>query len=239
MKPSAVCTYILVSVMAVTGSRGLAAGTPVLIEEMLGALGGRDAISELHSLAVEADCTGPDGGFRTRIESLLPGSTYFEQASNEGTTRIWSTAARTWYRDNEGSIRELGSEVRSFVRSHEFHLLLFQVDSRFTNHRAAESGVDGSECQVILMDQAETGEPASICISPADKLPLYMELNSPGAAGPVRTSFRDWRLVDGLYYFFAFTLTEGDERTFTYEYNQIEPNGVDDGRFVVPESRDR
>ncbi|MCI0658192.1 MAG: hypothetical protein L0170_14160, partial [Acidobacteria bacterium] len=107
---------------------------------MIEALGGAPAIESLTSLAVEADCTGPSGSFRTTLQSLRPGSVYFGQTSDEGTTRIWSTPGRTWTLEGEAS-KTLPEDVRRFVRGHEFHLLLFEIETRFPKREVASGEV--------------------------------------------------------------------------------------------------
>jgi hypothetical protein len=78
----------------------------------------------------------------------------------------------------------------------------------------------------------ESGHPASLCIDESDGMPVALEVNPPGAQGPIRIRFDDWREVEGIRYFHFFELTEGPERTFTYRYRSLEPNGVAADRFV-------
>ena len=210
------------------------AATQPLIDRMMTVLGGRDAIESLRSLAAEADCTGPGGEFRTRVESFRPGATYFHQVAGERTTEIWSTAERTWRRDADAGLAELGRGVRYFVRGHEFHLLLFELESRFSNHRLADATeIHGRACRRIAMED-ESGHPASICIDESDGMPIALEMNPPGAQGPIRIRFDDWREVEGIRYFHSFELTEGPARTFTYRYRSLEPDSVAADRFVPP-----
>ena len=207
-------------------------------EQLLGAaaraLGGSEALGRLRSLSVAAECTGPDGPFRTWIQSLRPDQVHFRQIAADHTTEIWSTPLKTWAMTSAGAWREIGPQMRGFVRGHEFHLLLFELESRFHNHRGGEAdSVHGQKCDRILM-QDETDQPASVCLAVEDGLPLELELNPPGAEGAVRVRFGDWDSIDGLRYFRSFTLTEGAERTFTYKYVSISPNQVTEEPFRIP-----
>lgn len=205
-----------------------------VIDQMLDALGGRAAIAELRSLAVEAECTGPGGAFRTTVDSFRPGLVYFQQDSSESTTRIWSTPERTWTRLPDDTLQNLGDPVRYFVRAHEFHFLLFEIESRFSDHRmGAVDSSDDPPCQRIDMLD-ESRQPASICIAETSGHPLWLEMNPEGAEGSVNVTFENWRSVDGLEYFSAFRLTEGAERVFTYSYQRIEPNVVAAQMWVDP-----
>ncbi|MGD8377530.1 MAG: hypothetical protein PVF68_15465 [Acidobacteriota bacterium] len=210
-----------------------AADADALIDRMMNALGGREAIGALGSLAVEADCTGPDGEFRTRVESLRPGSVYFRQAADGRVTELWSTPERTWRADPEGGTSGVDAGVRPFLRGHEFHLLLFELESRFSSHRRGDAvEVGGRSCRKVEMED-DSGHPAAVCIDESDGTPLMLEMNPEGAAGPIRIHFTDWREVEGLRYFHAFELTEGPERTFTYRYRILVPDGVDPNRFAA------
>lgn len=209
-------------------------GAQEMIDRMISTLGGRAAIGELTSLAVEADCTGPGGAFRTRVESLRPDAVYFQQHSTDGSTEIWSTADGTWTRDATKGLSKLDDGVRDFVRGHEFHLLVLELETRFSGHRLRDATPGSSaECRRIDMEDP-SGHPASACIREADGLPIWLEMNPPGAQGPIVIRFEDWREIQGIRYFHAFVLTEGAERTFTYRYRTLEPNGVAADRFARP-----
>ena len=200
---------------------------------MLEALGGAPAIASLTSLAVEADCTGPTGPFQTTVQSLRPGKVFFAQTHEAGTTRIWSTPASTWTIE-AGAQKPVPGGVRDFVRGHEFHLLLLEIESRFpTREAAGEEVVEGRTLTRISMTD-EGGHPATLLLDRETFLPRVLELHPPGAQGPIKIYFTDWRRVGDLQYFESFRLTEGPERTFTYRYTRIVPNGVEPNQFVEP-----
>jgi hypothetical protein len=222
---------VFLSAACLAARSATAEAEPVM--RMLAALGGTTAIDKLTSLSVEADCTGPSGPFRTSVQSLRPGRVYFIQTSDKGTTRIWSTPTRTWTVDG-GKVETLGEGVRAFVRGHEFHLLLFEVHSRFPKREAGGDEVlDGRAfTRVLMTDQG--GDPATLLLDKTSFLPRRLELNPPGAQGPIRIFFDDWRRIGGLLYFESFRLTEGPDRTFAYRYTKIAPNTVEASLFTEP-----
>jgi hypothetical protein len=198
---------------------------PDPIAHMTQALGGRAAIDHLRSLSVSANCAGPGGYFRTWVESWRPGRVHFRQSDGVDSVAVWSTPDSTWLSD--GSETVAGDErVRAFVRGHEFHMDLFEIDSRFSNHAVAgRDTVEGIVCTRVDMTD-EDGNPAAIFIADKTGLPRVLELNPPGAAGTVRLILDDWRKVSGLMVFFSFTMSEGPERSFVYRYTEIVPNQV-------------
>jgi hypothetical protein len=251
--PTLVSTVFRVALLLVATSGGAQGAAPwldpgldegadatVLIDRMFEALGGRDAVAELRSLETDARCSGPGGDFRTRVDSFRPGFVFFQQSAGGQTTEVWSTPERTWGGDGSSTPQDLDPGFRSFVRAHEFHLMLFELESRFTNRRlGASEAVDGEPARPLLMDD-EDGRPAVLWLRERDAQPLVLELNPPGAAGPLRITFDDWRPVGELRCFHAFTLAEGPDRAFTYAFDVVAPGRVPAERFVLhasPEHR--
>jgi hypothetical protein len=229
-------SHRLVALILLGGVSGAAQTTDAqpLIERVLDALGGREAIARLRSLSVEARCGGPGGDFVTRVDSFRPGLTYFKQTADDGEAEIWSNGEATWHRGADGGVEELPGPGRYFVRAHEFHLLLLELESRFSDHRlGAWSEVAGRRCRLIEMTD-ESGQAAALCVAESDGLPLRLEMNPQGAEGAVRITFDGWRQIGDLWFFSGFTLTEGPERTFTYAYERIDLDTVTADRFVTP-----
>lgn len=212
------------------------AGDSDPVARMTEALGGRAAIGRLESLSAAADCAGPGGHFRTWVESLRPGSVHFRQSDGTDSVAVWSTPDSTWL-SNGGDVVAGDERVRAFVRGHEFHMQLFEAETRFSGHAVAGSDtVDGHTCTLVTMKD-EAGDPAVLLLDQKTALPRMLELNPPGAAGPVRVYFDDWRRVGNLVCFFSFRMTEGPGRTFSYRYTEIIPNRVAAATFATREFR--
>ena len=228
-----VCSVLmLVSHPAVADDGALAIK---VLDRMLTALGGRDALMEVRSLSVEAECTGPDGDFQTTVKSLRLGRAYFHQTSDRGNAEIWSTPEATWMPDESGGFKTLDPGVRNLVRNHEFHLLVFDIVTRFTDHSVTSTdSIDGHSCVKVTMMDLE-GNPASLWVDTESAFPVMLEMNPPGAQGSLRIQFSDWDEVESVQYFKSFVLSEGPDRHFTYEYVTIKPNTVPKDLFDVPE----
>lgn len=197
-----------------------------LIDRLFDALGGREQINLLESLAISANCSGPDGAFQTWVQSHRPDRAYFRQKSARGEIEIWCVPGRVYTKKEDSDVQELPPAMRSFVRGHEFHLLLFELETRFSDFRLVGEGVfEGETCYSIDMVD-EDGNPAGLHISPATHLPIALEMNPPQAEGTITVRFSNWKEIEGLNYFHSFVLTEGPKRTFTYQYEQISPNSV-------------
>lgn len=192
-----------------------------IVTGMLDAIGPDRARAAVRSLRTVAEGSGPTGLFVTSVTSIRPDTVYFHQQTGLGATEIWSTPERTWGGSQDEAYAEFGPSVRTFVRHHEFHLLLLDARERFSGFTfAGEDTVNGEPCLRVTMTDEGGGE-ASLCVRERDRLPLELELQSAEAEGPIRIEFGDWQRVDGLELFHSFRLYEGEDDVFTYEYVEI------------------
>ncbi|MEX2496046.1 MAG: hypothetical protein WD448_08160 [Woeseia sp.] len=195
-----------------------------MIDGMLAAIGPAPSRKAVQSLSTTAEGSGPEGPFAITVTSIPPSTVYVRQQTSNGITEIWSTPERTWGGDAGEKYEPMGRRVRDFVREQEFHLMLLDIRSRFSDFELqAKESIAGAECQRISM-RDEAGDEASICVRPEDWLPAELRLMSGGAGGPARIYFDDWREVDGLNLFHSSTLAEESERLFSYDYVDISIN---------------
>ncbi len=200
------------------------------------ALGGEAAIDALRSLTVKATCSGPDGAFETEVTSFRPDWVWFRQTRGDDATEIWSAPERTWGMDAEGQAKDYSAGVRSFVRAHEFHVVIFELATRFTEHRIGEGIAIRDQPCVTLHMLDDLGKEATIYLSQETNLPVMLETNPDGAAGSVRIYYERWGTKAGVQLFQGFELTEGEDRSFRYDYHTIEPNVASAMLFVHPAS---
>jgi len=195
-----------------------------VIDNMMAATASERSRNAVQSLTTTADCEGPNGPFETTVTSIRPDTVYFRQASARGITEIWSTAERTWGGNAGEQYEHLTPQVRDFVRGHEFHLMVLDIRSRFSEFElGGPETVGGAEClRVSMVDDAR--ERASICIRTSDWLPVELRLNPAGATGPLSIAFQNWQPTDGLNLFYSMELTEGPDRVFSYDYVNISVN---------------
>ena len=212
-----------------------------VVRRSIEALGGPEAIRSVKSLRVQATCSGPRGPFETEVLSYRPESTLFRQESDRGSVEMVVVGDVGWTRDREsGEIKPLSAGMRSFVRSHEFHLLVLEMDQRYSDHAQADpdsdqEGGSPAHCQLIEM-RDRLNLPVSVCIASDTNLPARMTVTPAAEFGDdvIRITFEDWKRIDGVMYFHSFTLYQGEDE-FRYKYQSIQPNGVDPSIFVVPE----
>lgn len=195
-----------------------------VIDRMLAATASQRSRNAIQSLTATADCTGPDGEFETTVTSIRPDAVYFRQASARAITEIWSTAERTWGGNAGEEYQLLTPRVREVVRNHEFHLMIIDLKTRFSQFRLLgrqESG--GAECRTVSM-RDEAGGEASLCVRTDNWLPVEMHLDGASAAGPLRITFDDWRETDGLNLFYSMQVIEEPDRVFNYDFVDISVN---------------
>jgi hypothetical protein len=207
---------------------GCAEGETLSVDEVLDnmttAIASERSRNSIQSFTATAECTGPDGDFETTVTSIRPDTVYFRQASARGITEIWSTAERTWGGNAGEEYESLTPRVRDFVRGHEFHLMVIDMQDRFSNFEmVGPERSDASECLRISMKDAADGD-ASVCVRTDNWLPAEMQLHPGSAAGPVRIAFGDWRDTNRMRIFHSLEITEEPERVFTYDYVDVSVN---------------
>ena len=219
--------FVVLAMLLTTGS-GCAEGETLsadqVLDSMITAVASRPSRSAIQSLTATAECMGPDGAFDTTVTSIRPDTVYFRQASERGITEIWSTAERTWGGNVGEEYESLTSQVRDFVRGHEFHLMIIDIKDRFSEFElVGREKMGDTDCLRISMKDAADAD-ASVCVRSDDWLPAEMQLNPGSAAGPIRIVFDDWRESQGLNLFHAIDLIEEPDRVFSYDYVDISVN---------------
>jgi hypothetical protein len=198
-----------------------------LLERLEQALGAdADTLHRLESLRAVADCTGPRGAFTTEVVSARPLRVDFWQRAPRGEAhyrldrlgpKLWQEQGQRWLGGPEAP-----AGMAAFIRGHEFHLTLFELTSRFRNFEAGGmESVNGIDCRRIRMESL-TGLPASVCLAADTHRPLELRFVPGLGEEPIRIVYRDWKEIEGLWFFQGFTLTQGED-VFTYRYTALEP----------------
>lgn len=222
-----------------------------LIEGAIDAMGGK-AIRGVKSLDVRAACTGPDGSsFTTEVTSIFPDQTLFKQSSDAGAAEWVAIADKAWRIDRELGKRESAKKMVRVIRGHEFHAMLFELDTRFGDHTVpreleeggtevepeAPSSGDAVDCERVEM-RDEYGAPAAVCLDPETLLPVRLSFQPAGKKKEptLELDLQSWTEIEGVRYLQKFTLRQGDD-AFTYDYQEILPNSVDRAVFKAVSPR--
>ena len=215
-----------------------------LIDSALDALGG-GAIRGVSSLGVRAACTGPGGPFTTEVLSIFPDQTLFRQSSEEGSIELLAIGDEAWRIDRERGRRDPAKKMLTMIRGHEFHAILFNLDTRFTDHtvpmpREGEDEAGGesdseaggvNDCVRVEMRDVY-GAPAAVCLDPESHLPVRLSFQPGGKKKEptIEMELESWTEIDGVRYLEAFTLRQADD-VVTYAYEEIRPNSVERAVF--------
>jgi hypothetical protein len=207
----------------------------IMIDEVIKAMGGQEAIDRLESVAAVADCTGPNGAFTTEVLSLRPNKVLFRQASAQGAAELIVIGDQGWSRHAEsGALDPLSAGMIYFARGHEFHLWLLELDKRYHDHQlAGEEMMDDILCHKLTMRAADESL-VTLWLDANTYLPHQWQYPLPAAFGGdvLRYVLTEWQPVGDLTLFHAFTLYQGST-LFTYHYGSIALNNVDPGLFSI------
>jgi hypothetical protein len=185
------------------------------------AMGGAAAVAALETLVVTAECTGPNGAFSSTVRWWRGGTTMMSQSDATGQRTLLAVGEQAWQLDAaSGAKTPLAEDMASMVHGHAVHPILFELDTRFHDHREAGTG-EGGCLRIEMLD--DSVRPASVCLDPATRLPTFYAFTPAGPGGEIEMRLSDWRQVGDLLYFNSFELRQGDEE-YRWVYSTIRPN---------------
>lgn len=229
-RPSKV-TFSLVVLPALLG--GPAALRAVSLVEVAGAVGPSEARAAVGGIVARAEAAGPRGAFGSEVVSLADGTVRF-RLTRDGVASDRMVTAGSVYARSEPAAALGAAEpaVASFVRGHEVHRMLLDLERRFRD----EGAPDDAGC---LRATGPDGMPARLCVAATSGLPERIVLDLPEAlgGGSVALELADWRPVaGGVRLPFAVDFVAGGER-HTYRYVEVLPFRLAPG-VPLPEDPD-
>ena len=189
------------------------------LADTIGPAGARRAMA---GIAARADATGPRGAFVSEIVSLADGTARLRLALSSGNTDLL-LAAGTPYAHKDNRMQAADAAMASFVRGHEVHRMLLDLEHRFhLDERAAKPN-----CLALRGPDALA---VTICRAAGSERPATIVLELPAALGGGTTTLEldDWRAVQGVQLPFAVDFLHAGER-HTYRYSEVLPFRVAPG----------
>lgn len=194
------------------------------LDRSVAVLGDHQNRAAIEGLVSRADCNGPNGHFTTEVVSLANGPVRLVQKGSSGINSLLSDSNLTYHlQHGSAEMRPAPGHMSEFVRGHDVHRLLLDLDQRFEI-----VDVDPQEgCQKL---ESRDGRPASLCSDTKSGLPLHLEVSNPDemGGGKVRLEFADWHTVAGVKLPFDVGFVHQGER-FTYRYHTVLPFRVAPG----------
>ena len=184
------------------------------LQNLADAIGPAEARRAMTGIAARADATGPRGAFVSEIVSLADGTARFRLAMSSDDTDIL-LAAGTPYVHKDNRMQAADAAMTSFVRGHEVHRMLLDLEQRFRpDARAVEPG--------CLALRGPDALPVTICRAAGSERPSTIVLELPAALGGGTTTIEldDWRAVLGAQLPFAVDFLHAGER-HAYRYTAV------------------
>jgi hypothetical protein len=182
------------------------------------AVGSPEARAAFTAIASRAECTSPAGKtFTTEIVALADGRTRMFQQHAEGRrAEILVDGGRAFRRETrEAPLQPAPEDVVSFVRGHEIHRMILDLDRRF---RPTGEGTAAAACLEAVGPDAL---PARICRGEDGALPTRIELTQPDGQ-TVAIELDDWRELFGVRLPFAAVFVSRGER-WSYRFVDVLP----------------
>lgn len=189
----------------------------------IGPAASRQAVTGIYARA-EGD--GPRGAFLNEIVSLADGRVRFRQTKEGRVTDLVVGAGAGAPHLRSGALEgpvalsalaPADAAMASFVRGHEVHRMLLDLETRFQDDaRAAEPG--------CVPMRGDDGLAVTLCRAQEGALPATIQLALPEALGSGSTTIElsDWRTLHDVRLPFGAVLLHGGER-HTYRYSAVLP----------------
>lgn len=198
------------------------AAAPDPLAEMAAAIGPLEARQAFAGISAVAEGTGPRGAFTSAMLSLADGSARFRQVRAGQTSELLLLDGTPYERSGTGDLAALPLQpaeaaLASFVRGHEVHRMLLDLERRFRpDSRAATPG--------CLAQRGPDDLAVTLCRAADGDLPATLELELPAAAGggSVTLELGDWRPLLGVRLPFAVDFLHAGER-HAYRYTAVLP----------------
>lgn len=188
------------------------------IAEAIGPGGSRAAFE---GIAARAAGVGPRGEFSTEVVSLGAGRARFRQVRSAGTTELLLADRASWARDGAtGDWAGGGPGIEGFVRGHEVHRMLLDLERRFR----ATGELDAEGCLPVVADDELAGRVcpggAEAAGAPVERIELGVA--EPLGGGRVELRLTDWRSVQGVRLPFGVEFHQAGVR-HVYQYQDVLP----------------
>jgi len=199
------------------------------------AVGPLEARQTIAGVAARAEASGPRGAFLSEMLSLSSDTARFRLTKGGDSTELLLAGGTPFQRRaSSASFEPADAALASFVRGHEAHRMLLDLERRFRpDARTPEPG--------CLALRGPDESPASICRAAGSELPLSIALELPPAAGggTVTLEFGDWRSLPAapeVRLPFSVAFVTRDERHI-YRYAAVLPFRLAPG-VALPENPD-
>lgn len=201
---------------------------PDPLAAMAAAIGPLEARQAFAGISAFAEGNGPRGVFTSAMLSLADGSARFRQVRAGETSELLLLEGTPYERSGAGDTAALplhpaDAALASFVRGHEVHRMLLDLERRFRpDSRAAPPGclaLRGPDDLAVTLCRAADGDLAAT---------LELELPAAAGGGSVTLELADWRPLLGVRLPFAVDFLHAGER-HSYRYTAVLPFGLAPG----------
>lgn len=220
--PSVARTPLLLALLFVAPSLQAQLNPVEQLRSFAEAIAPAAARQAIAGLAARAEVRGPRGALVSEMLSLDDGTARFRLVKDGEVTDRLLVGGRPYQRSGTANLGKepfLAAEaaMASFVRGHEVHRMLLDLDRRFLpDDRATTPG-----CLALRGPDALA---VTLCHAADSDLPGTLELELPAAAGggSVTLEFADWRPLLGVRLPFAVDFVHAGER-HAYRYTAVLP----------------
>ena len=199
----------------------------------LEAMGGAEAVAEIHSIKADATCTAAQGEFRTHTQSARGDMFFFQQRSPSGAAfQAYLVPGSSLFVDSrDGTPTPLQPQAVAGLRAHDFQMFALEFGDRFPEATTAgEAEFLGGRCLAVDYED-EMGSPARAYYHMDSALLAGFEMADPvQPRAVVRVRYLDWMDVDGVRFPSLVLMSDSTGET-VFRFLEISTNGVPEDAF--------
>lgn len=180
-----------------------------------------DPTDTIRNFMTEAECCGPKGDYKTIVYSDS-GYTYFRQMYSYSNTPFEAVIV-----ENEGHQIEndslgdsLNKETIAALKSHEFHMILLDLDKRF--HQFGKLETHGNQIRVSALDNLNNS--VSISFTKDQRVESITMRNPGDTTEVIRFAYSNWKTVQGIILPLRVSIQQGADKKFEFEFTRVEIN---------------
>lgn len=202
------------------------------------AIGDSATIDSLKNLHVEANCEGPNGKYKTTIDSWFDGKVRFlQERESETSTQAAQPSVingdYAWQMDADGEYSLLAPFHTLVIELHEYQRMAVDFQSMFSDFEWKGTEKFGGKSCTMVQAKHRLGQEIFLYFDEQTSLFSGYILPIPGTDEVVTNVFDDWRIVDGLRLPSKVTATDA-RGEFILNFDTITLNQCLAERVAVP-----
>ncbi len=200
------------------------------------AMGGEQRLSAIKNFKASADCTSPQGDYRTEIISARGDRLVFKQRwPGQDSSTIFVNGKYAWVKNEKtGKVAPVSKTLMAVVRGHEFQMIALAPVDRYRNPLVeGYEEFAGTRCVKVRVTD-EIGNPLHLFFRTDSHLMAGFSSKKPTEDGVIHVVFKQWMTVGERLKLPSLVVVTDGSSEFVLRFGSIILNEADEEMFRVP-----